>query len=389
MGQSHTQDLVFIGGGHSHALVLNMWAKKPLAGVRLTLVSPQRLTPYSGMLPGLIAGHYEFEQTHIDLKHLSELAQARFICDEVTDIDVNAKIIHLKKGASLSFDLVSINTGITPELNISGASERLIPVKPIAQFYPRWQQLLNDAQKRTHQSKPMNIAVVGAGAAGIELALAMHFRLQSLSINGSVSISVIHGGANILSGYPIKARLKIEQILKQKNIPIISQFSVKEIQETKDHDTRLISSDDHQYSYQQVFWCTSAQAPSWPQKSNLALDLGFIAVNDKLQSISCPFVFAAGDVAMQAGHNTPRAGVYAVRQAPILFNNLQRFLTHKHLQNYQPQTTFLSLLACGEKYAIGCRPRGFMPLITGRWVWHWKDRIDKKFMAKFKSQQHK
>ena len=135
------KDLILIGGGHSHALVLKMWAMKPLPGVRLTLISPQILTPYSGMLPGLIAGHYGLEETHIDLSRLCRYANTRFIQAAVTNIDLSNKEILFTDRAPLGFDLLSINSGISPDLAIPGAAEFATPVKPIAAFYPRWQEV--------------------------------------------------------------------------------------------------------------------------------------------------------------------------------------------------------------------------------------------------------
>ena len=189
------KDLVFIGGGHSHALVLKMWAMKPLPDVRLTLISPQVLTPYSGMLPGLIAGHYDLEETHIDLSRLCRYANARFIQAAVTGIDLANKEIHFADRAPLGFDLLSINSGISPDLAIPGAAEFATPVKPIATFYPRWQGIkdyLHSDKAQSEKQAAYRIAIVGGGAAGVELILAMHFALsRDPSINRPLQFCLV------------------------------------------------------------------------------------------------------------------------------------------------------------------------------------------------------
>lgn len=381
------KDLVLIGGGHAHAQVIKMWAMNPVPGVRLTLVSPQVQSPYSGMLPGLITGHYSFDETHIDLLRLCQYAGVRFIQASVERLDLHNKSITLSASPSLSnekenrpdihFDLLSINSGITPDLSIKGAAEHAIPVKPISDFYPRWQATLTAL--RDSAKKESNIHVVGGGAAGVELVLAMQYAVsQDPSITAKVNFSLVFRGPEITMGYRPSMRKKVERILSEKEITFYSDCDVHRIKSDaltfSDGRAPLIS--DH------TFWCTNASAPLWPKTAGLATnENGFIALNDSLQSTSHDFVFAAGDVAQQINYPRPHAGVFAVRQGPVLFKNLQRQLLNRNLLTHKPQEYFLSLLACGDKSALGHKP--FWPNLEGRWVWRWKDKIDRRFMAMF------
>lgn len=363
------QHLVLVGGGHSHALLLKHWAARPLPGVHITLISPQRYTPYSGMLPGLIAGHYDFYDTHIDLQSVCQKAGATLLSHRVTGIDSVSRRILMDDNQSLSFDVLSVNSGITPALP-SSLQGRVIAVKPIADFYPRWQAELHALQQMP-ATTTRNYAVVGGGAAGVELVMAMQHRLCQPDIDAGTSLTLIYRGERPLEGYASAVRDKIESLLSRKKIRLLPHTEVT---------AHYLNTQD----YDRVFWCTQAQPADWLQKTDLQLsDRGFIAVNAHLQSVSCNNVFAVGDVADMRDQNLPKAGVYAVRQADTLMHNLRARLQQQPLQIYRPQHSFLSLLACGDRSAIATRVNGWFPAFFGGWVWRWKDRIDRAFMQQF------
>jgi len=364
-----TQHLVLVGGGHSHALFLKYWAEQPLPNVNLTLISPQRYTPYSGMLPGLVAGHYQFHETHIDLQSVCTKAGVTLLLQCVVSIDTSRKCLVMDNHDSVSFDVLSINTGITPTLPPSLVGN-VIPVKPIAEFFPRWQSEI-EALQQLSASETRNYAVVGGGAAGVELVLAMQHRLSLPDVTATVSLTLLYRGDCPLEGYSAPVRKKILALLNRSGIRLSPRTDVTA--EFLQHQT-----------FDRVFWCTQAQAAGWLRHTDLQLsERGFVAVNSYLQSLSCSDVFAAGDVADLAENNLPKAGVYAVRQAATLDSNIRARLQQRSLQSYSPQSTYLSLLACGGQTAIAARVNGWLPAFYGRWVWSWKNYIDRKFMDQF------
>ena len=167
---------MLVGGGHSHVVALRYFAMHPLPGVRITLICTDAHTPYSGMLPGYVAGHYSYDDVHIDLCRLCAATGARFIQAEVTGLDRDTRTVQLRGRPDIDYDVVSINTGSTPQMRAQGAAEHAVPVKPITGFNQRWLQLLDKVAQAT---RPLTIAIVGGGAGGVELCLAMQYRLQA------------------------------------------------------------------------------------------------------------------------------------------------------------------------------------------------------------------
>jgi len=366
------KDLVLVGGGHTHALALRMFAMKPIEGLRITLVSPASHTPYSGMLPGLIAGHYSFEQTHIDLARLCQWAGVRFLTAAVTSLDPMTRQLSLAGRPPINYDLVSIDIGSQPELDlVPGARTHAIPVKPVADLWRRW-QALQDRVLEHRAGVDYRIAVVGGGAGGVELAMAMASRLAGKS----ACIDLWCGGPEILQGYNARARSAVMAALRRQGIAVHLNARVEQVQ----HD-RLLMSDGVRPVYDELFWCTGAAAAPWIASSGLQTDeRGFLSVRDTLQSLDDERVFGAGDIATQVNHPRPKAGVYAVRQGPVLAHNLRALLLGKPLRNHRPQRRFLSLISLGGKQATA--DKGPFSA-TGRWIWRWKDRIDRKFMSRF------
>lgn len=370
----HKKDLYLIGGGHSHIAVIKKLGMHPLPSIRTTLISSDTLTPYSGMLPGLIAGHYTFEDCHIDLQKLCQWAGVQFIRSTVWHIDPLKKEIYCYQHPPLHYDLSSINIGSQPALNnIQGALEYGYPIKPVKQFMQNWQQWLKTAQA-SHGSK--RIVVIGGGAASIEILLAMHYKLyHTTSIHADFTL--ICANQNILNSHNKHVRAFFEHHLRALGMTIISGkhvISINQYQLTLEDHTTL--------GYDFSAWAIHAGAQTWPAESGLKCDnKGFIQVDQYLRSISHPDIFAVGDSAAFMPNPLPKVGVYAVRQGPVLAKNITAILEDRPLLAFKPQKRFLSLLTTGNRRAVASWGSLFA---HGKWVWLWKNHIDRAFMAHFK-----
>ncbi|MCX2979866.1 selenide, water dikinase SelD [Halieaceae bacterium IMCC14734] len=365
------QDLVLLGGGHSHALALLMLAMKAPAETRLTLVSPESFTPYSGMLPGLISGHYSFADTHIDLGQLCDRLGVRFVRAAATGIDYQARTVLFEQRPPLSFDVLSVDIGAQPGWSdVSGAREHATAVKPVAGFYQRWLQV-RDRIAALPQGQRFQVVVVGGGAGSVEIALAMRHCID----NRDVEIRLLASGS-LLREYNSRARAAVYQACQRSGIAVTEQERVTQVDAAMLHTSAGAS-----YGFDALFWCTGAVAAPWLTQSGLPCTSdGFLRVLNSLQVEDHPQLFAAGDVATQTDHPRPKAGVFAVRQAPVLAHNLLASLQEKPLRNYRPQQRFLSLLALGERSAVA--DRSWLS-VSGSWVWRWKDHIDRSFMQRF------
>ncbi|MDR9402276.1 MAG: FAD-dependent oxidoreductase [Halothece sp. Uz-M2-17] len=371
--RSQPQNLVLIGGGHSHAILLRMWQLHTLADVRLKLLSDTEKTPYSGMLPAHVAGLYSYEETHINLPPLAQRAQAEFYHDQAVGLDLKHKQIFCLKRPPLTFDKVSIDIGSTPAiLTVPGAKDYAIPAKPVSVFLKHWYQFLETVE--TTPQQPRNLAIVGGGAGGVELALNMQQRLQKMS--HQVSIHLFQREKELLLDKGKWVRQHLKSLLQKRGIQLHLGEAVTDV-----YPDKVVCDSGLMLETDIIFWVTQASAPTWIKDSGLATDQrGFILVNDYLQSISHPFVFAAGDIATMVNHPRPKAGVFAVRQGKPLFQNLQRTILGNPLKPYHPQKNYLSLIGTGDESAIASWGNlGFhSPLL-----WRWKDYIDRQFMTQF------
>ena len=389
--QPITQDLVLIGGGHSHAIALKKFGMSPMPGVKLTLITDVMHTPYSGMLPGYVAGLYRFDDCHIDLRPLAQFAQARLIHDRAVGLDLAQNRVLLANRPPIAFDLLSIDIGSTPAVtDIPGAKEHAIPVKPISQFLHYWDQLIADLSENRNQS--MRLAIVGGGAGGVELALSVQAHLHRLyqvaqpSTNPAthLELHLFHRGDRLLPERSQWVSQQVEKILRDRGVQIHLGESVQAIEAAPTQTVqKLVCCDSGlQVLCDRIFWVTQAAAAPWLKQSGLATDpKGFVQVNKMLRSVSHPQVFAAGDVAAMVNHPRPKAGVFAVRQGKPLFENLSRVLQGKAPQPFVPQKQTLILLGTGDRKAIASR--GSLGWGASSLLWQWKGWIDRQFMRQF------
>jgi len=378
------KDLVLIGGGHSHVFVLKQFGMKKMPGVRVTLVAKEVNTPYSGMLPGHIAGHYTWDECHVDLRPICTFAGHRIIHDEAVSIDTKNKRVILKGRPPIPYDALSIDIGITPAVGemSQGASNFTIPVKPIYGFGARWEALLKRVMTTSTQTR---IVVVGGGAGGVELALAMQHRLHTeLKATGQpldrATFTLVTRG-KLMPTHAGATRTTFLDICASRGVLIIEEDGVKNVSKAS---VQLASG--REVPADECIWCTQAAPQAWPGDAGLETDGGFIKVSAALESTSHSGVFAAGDIASVVGHPRPKAGVFAVRQGPPLADNLRRYLLGEPLLDFTPQNNFLGLISTGSKHAVASWGSvSFGGASTaGALLWAWKDRIDKKWMEMYK-----
>ncbi len=361
------QDIVLIGGGHAHALVLRMFGMKPLAGVRLTVINPGPAAPYTGMLPGLIAGHYRRDEIMIDLIRLARFAGARVILDRATGIDRAAKMIHLKDRPPLRYDIASVDIGIGSDLpDLPGYAAHGTAAKPLGDYAARWEDFVARALPEP------SVVLVGAGVGGVELALATAHRLRQAGAWPKVTL--VEREARALPNIGSGARDTLLSELDRAGVTLLTDVAPERIAAGE-----VILTDGRRLPSDFTLSVAGSRPQGWLADTGLALTDGFLTVTPTLQT-SDPAIFAAGDTIHMPFAPRPKAGVYAVRAAPVLNHNLRAALTGGAMRAFRPQRDYLKLVSLGDRRAVADK---FGLRTGGAWLWRIKDRIDRAFMAKF------
>lgn len=364
-----TRDLVLIGGGHAHALLLRMWGMTPLPGVRLTVINPDPITPYTGMLPGFIAGHYQRAEMMIDLVPLARFARARLILDHACGLDRSTRRVHLSSGRPpVAYDVASLDIGITSDLpKLPGFADHAVSAKPLAGYAARWQAFL------ARGLATPRVVIFGAGIGGVELALATAHRLRSTGARPQLTL--LEQAQTALPHIGNGARRALLAELAAADVHLLTGTKAAGL--TADGVTLQ---DGRQIAADFILSVASARPQDWLATTGLDLQDGYVCVTPTLQS-SDPAIFAAGDCAHLTHAPRPKAGVFAVREAPILLHNLRVALAEQgRMRAYQPQRDYLKLVSTGRRNAVADK-LGLR--LSHPWLWRWKDRIDRAFMAKF------
>lgn len=389
------KDLVLLGGGHAHVHTIKMMGMQPIDGVRVTLITRDVMTPYSGMLPGYIAGEYTHEECHVDLGRLCSFAGVRLLHTSAVGIDTAKKMVQCSDGRPpVRYDVLSVDIGIRPgSLPQNPDFSCVTPVKPIDSFSVRWQLILQRVitmasvdPGHAMYGKKFRVAVVGGGGGGVELAFAFHTRLRKELVALSkdpdqIVVSIYHRGAALVSSHNSAVRELILKKMLEKGINVICKADIIDVGAGSSTGERfLVQRDGQQHLFNEAIWCTSASGQSWLKdvKGLTTTEEGFISVGPTLESISTQDVFACGDVAHLVESPRAKAGVFAVRAGPPLTANLRARLCGQPLAPWTPQVEFLGIIGTGNGHAIASKgPCG----IEGTYVWDLKDKIDRKWMA--------
>lgn len=397
-----TKRLVLVGGGHSHLQVIKglNQASRP-EDLEVVLIDLTDHPCYSGMVPSAVAGIYTPDEALVDLKSLAEWAGIEFVKDRVVDIDVNAKVITTKGNRELPFDALSIDIGSTSRglEDIPGAKENTIPTRPISELVRRIDVATGVLEENQNNENVVNAVVVGGGAAGIELSMGVLGRWKPIVGEENISITILNSFDTIFTDETQENQKSLHQRLEERGIEVVNNAVVSSV----DRDSLLLESGER-LGFTHCIWATGAECHSELSDSLVGHGLavsekGWIRVNESFQSLTHPYVFAAGDCCTmelpRGGRPPPKAGVYAVRAGPILIENLTKFLdNYSHeikwgiddtvpLKVYEPQEDFMKLIACGDGKALGFR---FGIPFYGKWVFELKDAIDRSFMDLFRKE---
>ena len=362
-----TRQIVLVGAGHAHVEVLRRFRLQPEPSVRLTLITRTPETPYSGMVPGYVAGHYTRSEINIRADRLAGFDGCTAMFGHAIGLDADDRRVLLEDGRSVAGDLISIDVGAVTDISDAPRnSGLLVSVKPMDEFEKCWPTV----EQRMQSDAGIRIAVVGAGAAGVELALAIRHRLHQMdaATDNQARVVLLERDDRILRGFSDKVRNRLTKILSKHGIETQTSFCG-------------FKDDGISGAFGILVWAAGVLPAAWLANSGLAPDLhGFVAVNRQLQSISHPAFFAAGDAAGMVETPRPKSGVMAVRQGRILAENLLRATRGLPLKSFSPQKEWLSLISTGERYAVASRGRWSA---EGRWVWYWKNWLDRRFVDRF------
>lgn len=365
------RDLVLVGGGHAHVQVIRRWMMRPVPGVRLCVVLDQPVAAYSGMVPAYVAGELPREALEIDVVPLARRAGARVVLSAATRVDPVARTIEFADRPALPYDLASIDVGSSVRgLSLPGVRSHALATRPIGRFVAAL-----DARLEALPAAP-RVVVVGTGAAGVELAFTLDARLRRAG--RSPRLVLVGESASLLAGASPRVSEAVAREAERRGVGSRSGVRVAGVA----RDAVGFEGDAPDEAADLVVWATGAAPPALAVDSPLPTDAaGYIAVRDTLQVEGHDALFAVGDCASMRDYpDVPKAGVYAVRQGPVLDANLRAMLAGRSLRRYRPQRGFLSLLNLGNGRALGAK---WGVALSGRAVWRLKDWIDRRFMRRF------
>lgn len=366
--------LLLVGGGHAHIEVLRALALRPDPKREVTLVTPSARLVYTGMVPGHIAGHYAFGECTIDLALLCRRANAELALTTASLASPDVNRLACADGSVIAYDVMSIDVGSQPALGQArGVEQHAIVLRPLERAIVGWSGVF----ARAVEGRIGSVTIVGGGAGGIELALAMRHRFRTGLSAGIPHVRLISDALG--AGIGARAAARLKRCMRVNGVESIVGSAVQEVGPGYVRLTGGL-----EFVTDAVFWATGPAAQPWMGESGLATDKhGFMLVNNRMQSVTYANVFGVGDCATVEGHERPRAGVFAVRAAPALAANLLAALAGGELASHIPRTRYLSLVSTGGRHAVGMW--GGLSW-QGGWAWRWKDRIDRRFIERYRAE---
>ncbi|QDT10054.1 selenide, water dikinase SelD [Planctomycetes bacterium K23_9] len=374
--RSCSKHIVLVGVGHTNAHIVRMWGMDPIPDTDLTCISDFPIATYSGMMPAVLARQVPPDQMQIDLVRLCESVGARLILGNVRGVDHHKREVLMDDHPPIAFDALSIGIGSVPTTNhVDIASDSLIKIKPMQTFMQRLADQVRRVEKDATQDN-LKIAIVGSGVAGVEISLCLPNFLKEHS-ERRFDLRIVTRSKQVLPSVSDSMRKKALAKIQQRGIEVTTGQTVVGVtpQGIQLDNGSLLHADI-------VIWATGASAPDALERFALPTDdRGFLLTDATLRSTSGKPCFAVGDTGTIVSQNLPKAGVYAVRQGPVLWQNLRRLLRGQDLTTYRPQRSFLKLLNCGDSTAIG---QWKFLSFSGRWVMGLKHRIDSNFMEMYR-----
>lgn len=364
--------VVLVGAGNAHLVFLKRWRMSPWPGVAVTLVSEFAEIPYSAMVPGHIAGDYRWDEITLDLVRFCRSANARFVAARVTGVDAASSRIEFADRPAMSFDVLSLGLGSLPAATPGWTGgEWSFSMRPLGGF-TRQLELLETSLAQS--PRPFHLAIVGGGASGCELALAIQRRLLK---SPGFRLTLLQANRRLLPSFSDRAARLMGDRLRAAGIDVRLEACV-----VSGEPGRLRLSSSEELACDGVLWATPAAPPELLRTSGLSVDeFGFLQVVETLQSRSHPAVFGTGDcVTFLPQPQLPRNGVHAVRQGRVLFDNVREFLHERPLAPFRPQRNCLCLMNTSDGEAI----LSYGSFATkGRLVRGLKERIDRAWLDSF------
>ncbi len=363
--------LVFVGAGHAHLHPLSCVREFMNAGARVTLIAPGKFW-YSGMGPGMISRFYEPADDTVDAQALVEAGGGTFIKDSVLRIDAAQRRLHLRGGAVVDYDLLSLNVGSeVPLEKIPGAAEFGLPVKPIKNLLR-----IREALTESNEAGTPRIVVLGGGAAGAEVGINLwHLLAQQ---KREARITIVQAGERLLQEATPRAAKKLAAYLDSLGIEVLTG-----VRSTGVTSGRVELGDGRALDFDHLLVAIGIRPPSLLRESGLPCGPdGSMRADECLRCTAHPEIYGAGDGIWFGEAGLPRIGVFAVRQGPVLHRNLLAALRGEAPEKFKPQKRYLLILNLGD--GTGLLTYGWFT-IRSRWAFWFKDWLDRRFVRQFQT----